>query len=152
MVIGIFRHWLMASCVLVLLAGLATLADAHQGASGIVKQRMDNFAESQKHLKSIIGYAKTGQFDEVERLAGYLASWGEQMPEYFPEGSLQKPTQARPEIWQDFSKFVAKAEIFRQSAITIGEAAALQDQTSLNDAIKNTANSCKSCHQDFRVK
>ena len=51
---------------------IATQAPAHQGATGIVKERMDAFKVSQQHLKSIIAAAKTDEFDKVEN---WHASW-----------------------------------------------------------------------------
>ena len=52
---------------------IATQAPAHQGATGIVKERMDAFKASQQHLKSIIAAAKTDEFDKVKKLARQLA-------------------------------------------------------------------------------
>lgn len=135
-----------------MLVALGSVAVAHQGASGIVKDRMDRFSDSQKQLKRLIGYAQAGQFDEAEQIAGDLAKWAEEMPSYFPEGSMQKPSQARPEIWLDFTSFTEKADVFRRASLSAGNAAAAQDRAGLTAAIKQVANSCKSCHTDFRMK
>ena len=81
---------------------IAAQAPAHQGATGIVKERMDAFKASQRHLKSIIAAAKTDEFDKVEKLARQLAEWGRAMPEYFPADSAHPPSEAAPAIWQDF--------------------------------------------------
>jgi len=142
----------VALAVMAVLAGIISAAFAHQGASGIVKQRMDKFKQSQQHLKSLIAHAKAGEFDKVEMLAGYLAEWGGKMPSYFPEGSIQKPSEARPEIWLDFEDFTKKAERFRLAANKMGDAARLQDTQALSEAIEHTAASCKSCHNAYRAK
>ena len=91
---------------------IAAQAPAHQGATGIVKERMDAFKASQQHLKSVITAAKTDEFEQVEKLARQLAEWGRAMPDYFPADSAHPPSEAAPAIWQDFSGFSAAADRF----------------------------------------
>ena len=54
----------------------AWLGVAHQGATGIVKQRMDAFKTSQKQLKSIVAAARVEDYGIIENLAKSLAEWG----------------------------------------------------------------------------
>jgi len=51
----------------------AWLGLAHQGATGIIKQRMDAFKTSQQQLKSIVAAARAEDFDTIENLAESLA-------------------------------------------------------------------------------
>ena len=46
---------------------------------------------------------------EVRKIAKMVESHsGEKMSSMFPPGSLKKPTEAKPEIWQDWAAFEAR--------------------------------------------
>ena len=125
---------------------------AHQGATGIIKQRMDRFQASQQQLKSIVAAAHVQEFATVERLAGLLAEWGRIMPDYFPEGSNQPPSEAAPTIWSDFSGFSAAAARYNRSATQLAAASKSGQEDAVFAAIKAVGDSCKSCHKTYRVK
>jgi len=131
---------------------ISVQAPAHQGATGIVKERMDAFKASQQHLKSVIAAAKADEFKQVEKLARQLAEWGKAMPEYFPADSAHPPSEAAPAIWQDFSGFSAAADRFTQSSIALATAGTTEDKKAIFSAIEAVAASCKSCHSDYRLK
>jgi cytochrome c556 len=131
-------------------AGVQALA--HQGATGIVKERMDAFKASQRQLKSIIAAAKTDDFEQVEKLASQLAEWGRVMPEYFPADSASPPSEAAPAIWQDFSGFQAAANRFTLASEKLAKAGAEEDKERIFTAIEAVAGSCKSCHSAYRLK
>lgn len=131
---------------------IAAQAPAHQGATGIVKERMDAFKASQQHLKSVITAAKTDEFEQVEKLARQLAEWGRAMPDYFPADSAHPPSEAAPAIWQDFSGFSAAVDRFTRSSIQLATAGEAKDRKAVFTAIEAVAASCKSCHSDYRLK
>lgn len=131
---------------------IAVQAPAHQGATGIVKERMDAFKASQQHLKSVITAAKTDEFEQLEKLARQLAEWGRAMPDYFPADSAHPPSEAAPAIWQDFSGFSAAADRFTRSSIQLETAGEAKDRKAVFTAIEAVAASCKSCHSDYRLK
>jgi len=124
---------------------------AHSGATGIVKERMDAFKQSQTHLKAIIKAAKSGEFDKAQELAALLAEWGEKMPEYFPAGSTTPPSEASPLIWTEFDAFSEKADAFKKAAENVIAAASLADAKATLQAAKAVGSSCKSCHTRYRL-
>ena len=130
----------------------AWLGVAHQGATGIVKQRMDAFKTSQKQLKSIVAAARVEDYDIIENLAKSLAEWGEKMPEYFPAGSDSAPSEAAPAIWSDFSGFSRAAESYTQSAEQLIAASIEGDKDAVVAAIRQVGQSCKSCHATYRLE
>ncbi|MEC8728681.1 MAG: hypothetical protein VXX58_07880, partial [Pseudomonadota bacterium] len=67
------------------------LALAHQGATGVVKTRMDGFKQSQQDFKALIKAAHNNDYDTALTLSIALEEWGLAMPGYFPEGSQQPP-------------------------------------------------------------
>ncbi len=94
-------------------AGIAG-AMAHGGATGIVKERMDAMGEMGDAVKAITEMMR-GERDydaaavrEGSRIIKSHA--GESMTKLFPEGSTQKPTEARPEIWSNWDEFKTLAD------------------------------------------
>ena len=91
--------FLLAFCV------LSAFAFAHKGATGIVKERMDEFKASQQAIKQIFAATKSADLDAVVPLAEQIKTWAEMMPDYFPAGSDDSPSEAAPAIWTDFDGF-----------------------------------------------
>jgi len=64
------------------------------------------------------------------------------------ENSLPEGTKAKPEIWQDYEKFQAKAEALTDLASEFSEDGAMANF----DPRKFGSKSCGSCHRDFKIK
>ena len=126
------------------------LSLAHEGAAGLIQERMDNFKQSQLHLKQVLRAAKSEEFEEVERLASLLADWGEKLPALFPESSDQKPSEASPRIWQEFADFTARANDFALASKDLRNSAGTADQKAVIKAAMRVADSCKACHSAYR--
>ena len=109
---------------------------AHQGATGIVKERMDAFKASQTHLKSAVKAAKADNFDETQKLARLLADWGTKMPDFFPAGSDIMPSEAAPTIWSDMEGFKRAATQFADAANQLAAASAARNKEAVFASIK----------------
>lgn len=101
--------WISAAVLSALSAG----ALAHSGATGIVKQRMDAMSDMGRVVKSL-SVMMRGEApydaDAISEGAVIIKSHaGDAMTSLFPEGSLKKPSVAKPEIWTDWSEFQALA-------------------------------------------
>jgi cytochrome c556 len=144
------------------LAGLvcvisATLALAHEGATGVVKERMD-LMESQKEAMKVIGDMAKGKtkFDAVKasEAARDIGDTAKKIPELFPEGSggEKNKSDALPAVWENWDRFTANADDLGSAAETL--AAALGDSANQEwkPAFQKVADVCKSCHEDFRAK
>lgn len=87
----------------------AAAAFAHGGATGVVKQRMDAMVMIRDAMKVLtpMMQGKTpydaAVVKEQARVIG--AHGGDALTDLFPEGSLDKPSEARPEIWENWSDF-----------------------------------------------
>ena len=73
------------------------------------------------------------------------------MPEYFPEGSNEKPSKASPAIWTDFSGFKNAAMKNQIAAKQLIAAAKTEDQKAVVGGFKAVAASRKSCHQLYKL-
>ncbi|MCE2516512.1 MAG: cytochrome c [Alphaproteobacteria bacterium] len=123
---------------------------AHSGATGVVKERMDRFTESQKSMKVIARALKSSQFDEVADHAERILIWSVQMEDLFPQGSNPKPSEALDTIWQQPEAFAKAAQTSADAAARLMALAEDGDGTAATAAFKELAASCSSCHRKFR--
>lgn len=93
---------------------IGSFAFAHGGATGIVKERMDNMGvmgEALKALSLMMRKEQPYNIDAVEKAARILQMHsGEELTSLFPEGSNGAPSETKPEVWQQWEEFSALAE------------------------------------------
>ena len=100
---------------------------AHGGATGIVKERMDLMKGIGDAMKTLTAMFK----GEVEYDAGVVreaartiqSRAGEHITKLFPEGSLDKPTEALPTVWEDWATFERHANDLQTYSTVLEEAA-----------------------------
>ena len=139
------------------MACAAQLAFAHEGATGVVRERMEHMRSvkaAMKELASIFKGKVAYDADTVLRNALQLsAKGGEAMTQLFPEGSIEGPSEALPVIWTDWERFTAGARELEVSAALLAEAAANPRDGTAKDPVKafsRVAGTCRGCHEDFR--
>ena len=167
---------LIGAALLAISSITATIALAHSGATGIVKERMDGMKAMTEGLKSLVPMIKKERpYDPqtVRDVATVLQTHaGQNMLELFPEGSLQMPTEARPEIWtnwEDFSRQAMRLSVMAQglalsaetglaapgsAQVTITGATTAQEIGALPVPVVLNAigENCLACHTDYRIK
>ncbi|GGA06644.1 c-type cytochrome [Neptunicoccus cionae] len=158
----------------ILLALLATTvpAHAHDKATGVVKQRMDGMGMLAGSMKAIAKQVKSPSPDPdaIAVAAQALRDHaGAAMLEGFPEGSIEAPSEARPEIWQDWERFSKLADrltlqgeglVLAAANPPSGETPATKTPHDLetyaalpvDELFMLTAKTCSACHQDYRLK
>lgn len=133
----------------------ATLALAHEGATGVVKERMDLMKRQQKDMKLIGDMAKGKQrFDAVKaaEAARDVALTAKKIPDLFPEGSTGHPSDALPAIWKEWDRFAGDAEDLESVANELASSLDGGTGQEWKPAFQKLTDACKSCHQDFRAK
>lgn len=114
----------MSVCVLLTISALVF---AHGGATGVVKERMDrmvNLKDAMKSLKPIYQGKKDYDVDIVKQNALIIRNnAGAHMTKYFPEGSLEMPSEALPEIWTEWETFQALSSELESLGQALYEAA-----------------------------
>jgi cytochrome c556 len=107
------RTVLAGAAAAAMLAASVT-ATAHEGATGIVKERMDLMSaigDSTKAMRDMFSGEKPYDADAVRQNARAIAERsGERITELFPEGSTDHTSDALPAIWQDWDEFAALAD------------------------------------------
>jgi len=87
---------------------------AHGDATGVVKERMELMKElkgAMKSLSKMFSGEATYDAAKVREAAAVLeAAAGEKLTRLFPQGSLHEPSEAKPEIWQEWQRFQGLAD------------------------------------------
>jgi len=150
------RMKLLAMAAVLALCSATPAVLAHQGATGVVRQRMDamkSVAAATKVLATLdwsnLAEARKLAADNARTVAGHAAD----MVALFPTGSTMAPSEAAAAIWE-------KPEEFAKLANTMGSAAeeivvlaqTARSRTDIAVSFDKMAATCKACHSGFRVK
>ena len=132
-----------------------TLALAHEGATGVVKERMDLMKRQQKDMKLIGDMAKgKTPFDAARaaEAARDVRITAKKIHELFPEGSAGGQSDALETIWKEWDRFADNAQDLESVASEL--ASSLEDDSTQDwkSAFQKVTDACKSCHEDFRAK
>lgn len=132
---------------------IAFPAAAHEGATGVVKERMDSMksmAQSVKAIKSRIEANRdaAGVAAEARKLAGAAPA----IPSLFPAGSDHHPSMAKPEVWRRTDAFRSDATALEQASLALVAAAQSENRAAIKQQFAVVTHACSSCHTDFRQK
>jgi cytochrome c556 len=144
----------LGTFVLITTVAICGASLAHDGATGIVKKRMDAMSDIGKQMKAMASMLKGEQaFDanSVHTSATIIAEHARNIPHLFPEGSMKKPSEALPVVWSRWEDFTKLGSTMEASAASLAEAAeTAQSMAGIRDQIIAVGKSCKACHTDFR--
>lgn len=141
----IIKHLLMLAVI-----ASPTLALAHPGATGIVKKRMDTMKDAGAIMKELGAMVKgEAAFDAatIARRGGDLKSHAASIPADFPAGSIFGPSEALPQIWEDFERFGTMASDLESAAAVLS---GVEQPSALPAALAAAGKTCKACHTDYR--
>lgn len=134
------------------LAGLMLpSAYGHEGATGVVKERMDlmeSVGDATKTLSAMFKGERPYSAEEVRELSVKLEEHAGRIDELFPEGSDNPPSEAKPAIWSNWDEFKQSADDMAAAARALQQAAA--ERSEALPAFAKLGDSCESCHTDFR--
>jgi len=146
---------ILVGAALALAMSASITATAHEGASGVVKERMDDMETIGQQVKIMVPMLKgTLPYDptQVATSAGIIERHsGDSFTKLFPEDSTGKPSEALPEIWDEWEKFSDIASELELSANALKTVAV--NNGSVDDfkaALGAMLKTCKSCHSSFR--
>ena len=123
---------------------------AHEGAKGIIKERMDKFKESKQLMKKINAGLQNDDFEVIEESAQMLFLWSKAMHNFFPEGSDISPSEASSDIWLNPEGFNKAIKNFELASLELINQSNTNDKDNTINAFRNLAGTCKGCHQKFR--
>ena len=129
---------------------LSMTSVAHEGATGVIKERMDRFKQNKEAMKAIKGNLG-GDAAVIAQKASEIEAWANEMVNFFPEDSNQAPSEALPAIWKEFDRFTELAGANAKAAAnlkTLAQSGA--DTNQLINGFKALGKSCKDCHNDYK--
>jgi len=144
---GILGGLLLAT---VMLAGMASHACAQDEGyidyrQAVMKGNGDHLGAIGAILKYKLPYGK-----DVAAHAMSINALAKMIPVAFKEKTGDVKTDAKPEIWNEWSKFEQKAKDMETASAKLADVAAGGDMAAIGDAVKKLGGTCKGCHDDFR--
>lgn len=146
---------LISLLLLVLLAMMSAQALAHKGATGVVKGRMEIMDEIGNHMKGMKAMVQRKQPFDAEKMARHAESIRQaatNIKKVFPEGSLKHPSEALPNVWEDWDEFSSLVDKLITESEKLREIATSQDQRAVMKQFGRVGKTCSACHTDFRKK
>lgn len=154
MLIQMPKTMITSFAIALAIAGSISLVDAHSGAKGVVKERMElmkGMADAMKVMGPMFKGETAFQPEVVAEKAAYLAEHAEKIPVLTPDGSNDHPSEALPTIWNDWDRYVAEANALAEEGaklVAIAENGAELDETRAQ--FVKVSKTCGTCHDDFR--
>jgi cytochrome c556 len=130
----------------------AGVAAAHEGATGVVAQRMDIMKQMGQHMKALgtILAGKTA-FDQAtaKRLAETMHEHCEHVMHMFPPGSDGHHSAANRAAWERLPEFDARMRRFDAAVEELVTVAASGEKTRLEAEFKAVGHECSGCRDDL---
>ena len=137
--------------MVLLASGSASLS--HEGATGIVKERMDQMEKIGRAMKRINGRLKSKRgLPEIAQDAQEIRTSAETVPSLFPPGSRDVHTEATAAIWERWPEFVAASRVLVEESEKLAAAARSGQEAAISRQFRSVTRACSGCHDVFRVK
>lgn len=133
-----------------LVAGAAAAADAED----VIKYRQASMKALGGHATAMAQIVR-GKVPFSARLEGHAqaaAALTRDLPALFPEGSDFGETDAKPEVWKKRAEFEKVSGDAGKAAESLVAAVRSGDKAAVGKAFDGLSQTCKGCHEDFRVK
>lgn len=139
------KFWAVAAMALA--AAFATPAAA--GPAEDRKEAMKTVAASMKVLSRI---AKgRGVFDgaKAKAAAGEIDRVARSLPDLFKSSETNRSSESKPEIWTDWSGFIAEVEKLQAASRKMLDGA--DSAAGVASAMRDLGGTCRSCHGKYRL-
>ena len=144
------KYFILIQTIITFLIIDTTISFAHDGAKGIIKERMDKFQTSKTIMRQINKSFGNEDFKNIQNGAAQLERWGNEMDKYFPEGSNTKPSEAKEEIWLEPEMFKLAIDNFTKASSNLLKISQSKNLDKTIEAFRDVADTCKGCHKKFR--
>lgn len=127
---------------------------AHEGASGVVKQRMmamKDMAAGTKELSLMVTGKKAYDAERVKAIAAMIKGHAGEIPKLFPKGTNHHPSEATAKVWTHWDDFKGHAQKLAEFADGLASAAP-NGKTAALGSFAKIGKTCSGCHEDYRAK
>jgi cytochrome c556 len=143
--------WFFSSVAVVALVAVTAVSSAHEGATGVAKDRMDLMQGMSKDMKEITRRVNANRdLTAIGDIATHIHDAAPHIAGLFPVGSGTGITDAKPEIWQDWNGFEAKAQKLAAESAALAATASSGDPKAIGTQFTALIHACTGCHTDFR--
>jgi cytochrome c556 len=144
----------MRGVAALLVAALVALpVDAHEGATGFAKERMDAMSGMGRAMKEINRRIESNRnLAGIDESAANVHETALKIPQLFPPGSGTGITDAKPIIWEQWDQFQAKAQELASAASALGSIASSGDPKAIYARYSAVTHVCSGCHDMYRQK
>jgi cytochrome c556 len=136
----------------IVLSIFVTSVFAHQGVqSEAVEARMQSMkkmASNMKVLGSMIKGIEPFNADKARSITMQITKLASHVPALFKSKETDRKSEARPEIWLNFSDFTSKARNLEEKSAQLSKSIVSIDD--LKNAMKSIGSSCRSCHRSYK--
>jgi cytochrome c556 len=140
-------------CASAVLVALATGSPAHEGATGVVKDRMDQMEDMGRAVKRINERLKgKGDLPPVAADAQSIQRSAGRIPSLFPQGSGQGHSEAKAAVWERWPEFTAAARVLEREAEKLAAVARSGSAADAQAQFGAITRACSGCHDAFRSK
>lgn len=143
--------------ILMSVVSLRLTVQAHEGAKGVVKQRMDAMKTMASSMKSLHAIATGKAKFDLEKVK--TNTWairnvgGEKLLKMFPQGSVMFPSEAKPEIWENWPAYVNLVENLSQKLDAMDAVLSTAvTRAEFYSTFMGLSQTCSNCHKRFRAK
>ena len=145
------RQMWIGATTLLLVCSLAAIAHmkTEELPAGPIRDRHDLMEGIGKNAKIIGDALKAGNTAPVADAAEKIQGDAAKITGLFPPGTTHAKSRAKPEIWQNWPKFEDGTKEMQVSAGRLAVAA--RGGGDVRAAAKAMFDTCKSCHDQFRV-
>lgn len=142
------RVGLVAGCIFV---GWQALAHekSEELPAGPIRDRHELMEGIGDHAKKIGNALKQGTTEGVAEAADEIHARAEKIDGLFPKGSTNPKSRAKPEIWENWAEFQRLSASLEKDSAALAKTA--RDGGDVRAAAHEMFDSCKSCHDQFRV-
>jgi cytochrome c556 len=74
------------------------------------------------------------------------------MPWEFFIPNSQKGSEAKPAVWEKADDFKSEADVFKMKVADLAKASRSGDEEAMKMTFRKVANTCKSCHKEYKEK
>ena len=153
---GRLRTWICGACAVAAVSAGVGVAWADGHSENVIKYRQNVMRSIGGHTGAIAAVVK-GEVEfgsHVSAHAESIAATSQLIVDMFPEGTLTgADTRAKPEIWQDWDDFRAKANDLQTAAdALVGVVNGGGDASAIEAAFGDVGKACGGCHRPFRTR
>lgn len=148
------RNWLIAPAALLVLSIGFTFVEAQEGDEApevVYRQRlMKGHGASMGSIGDFLKYKLPYGSNHVAVHAKNISEYATLIPAAFEKKITEGKTDAKPEVWDNWDDFVAKANALNVAATELSAAAGGGDMRAMMPGVKALGDACRNCHNEYR--